>query len=303
MPNISSVKAVINGIEHELTLNTTSGKWEATLTAPSTTSYTQSGHYYSVAVTATDSAGNSTSADATHATLGTSLRLRVKEITKPVVTITSPSAGATVTNNKPSITVKVTDSGSGVDTSTFNLVIDSSAAVGWDAGTATAITNGYQWTYTPATALSDGSHTIKAAVTDHDGNAATQATSTVKVDTTPPTLNITAPANGAWFNTTSVVVTGVTNDAISSPVTVKIAVGSTDQGAVTVASDGKFTKTVTCAQGANTIKITATDAAGKASTVTRAVNVNTIAPKITAVTLVPNPVDTGKTYTITVTVE
>lgn len=303
MPNISSVTVQINGQTHTLTLNTSTGKYEATLTAPIKSSYTiNDGHYYNVMVTAADRAGNSTSATASHATLGASLRLRVIEKVKPTITIVTPSAGATLTNNKPTIKVKVTDIDSGINTSTFKLVIDSGSEIEWSAGTPTTVTNGYEWVYTPTAALSDGSHTIKVDVSDNDGNAATQATSTVKVDTTPPTLSVTAPANDFYTNKTTIDITGTTNDATSSPVTVTIKVGSTDQGAVTVQSNGAFNKAVTLVEGANTITVTATDAAGKSSTVTRTVNVNTVAPVISSVTITPNPVDAGTTYVIAVSV-
>ena len=49
--------------------------------------------------------------------------------------------------------------------------------------------------------------------------------------------------------------------------------------------------------------VTATDRAGKSTSVTRNVEVNTTAPKITAVEIVPNPADAGATYIIKVTVE
>lgn len=304
MPNIQTVSALINGQSYELTLNASTGKYEAVITAPSKSSYTiNSGHYYDVAVTAADNAGNSTTVNASDATLGASLKLVVKEKTAPVITIESPTAGATLTNNKPTITVKVTDNDSGVNTSTFKLVIDSGAEVKWSSGTATPITNGYSWTYTPTTALADGSHTIKVNVSDNDGNAATQKTATVKVDTTPPVLNVSAPADGIYTNQTSGVVSGTTNDVDSSPVTVTITVNGTDQGTVTVASDGKFSHNVTYTEGDNAIVIKATDAAGKYSTVERTVHVNTVAPKIKMVTITPNPVNAGSTYTITVEVE
>ena len=304
MPNISKVTALINGQSTTLTYSAATGKYEATVTAPSKSSYTvNAGHYYDVSITAQDSAGNSKTVNASDETLGASLRLVVKEKTAPVITITTPAAGATVTNNKPPITVEITDNDSGVNTSTFSLVIDSEAAVNWAAGTPSAITGGWRWTYTPATVLSDGSHTIKVSVSDNDGNAAAQKTATIKVDTTPPSLNVTAPANDSWTNQLTGTVTGTTNDATSSPVTVKITVGGVDQGAVTVQSSGAFSHSVTLKQGDNSIVITATDAAGKSSSVTRVVHVNTIAPKITAVTITPNPVDVGKTYTIAVTVE
>lgn len=304
MPNISTVKAKINGQEYDLTLNTSTGKYEAVITAPTKSSYTiNDGHYYDVQIAASDSAGNQTTVDSTHATLGSSLKLTVKEKTAPVITIKSPTSGATLISNKPTITIEVTDNDSGVNTDTFKLVIDDGTEIAWAAGTATAITGGYSWTYTPATALADGSHTIKADVSDNDGNAATQKTATIKVDTTPPTLNVSAPTDGSWTNVTSGVVSGVTNDETSSPVTIVITVNGTDQGTVTVDADGNFSHNVTYSEGANAIVVKATDSAGKESTVERTVNVNTVAPVIKSVTITPNPVNAGSTYTISVEVE
>ena len=76
---IKTVQAIINGVPTTLTLNSSTGKYEATITAPTKSSYNQSGGYYNVTVKATDTAGNSTSKDATDATLGSKLKLVVKE--------------------------------------------------------------------------------------------------------------------------------------------------------------------------------------------------------------------------------
>ena len=119
----------------------------------------------------------------------------------------------------------------------------------------------------------------------------------------PPTLNITAPTNGLVTNASSLVVRGTTNDTSSSPVTVKITLNSADQGSVTVGTDGSFTKTLTLANGSNTILITATDAAGKASTVTRTVTLDTSKPVVKSATITPNPVDAGASMVISVVVE
>lgn len=81
----------------------------------------------------------------------------------------------------------------------------------------------------------------------------------------------------------------------SKPVTVTV-----NGATVTVGTDGTFTKDVTLAEGANTITIVAKDKAGKTTTVTRKVTVDTSAPVIKSVTLTPNPVDCGKTFIIAV---
>ena len=166
----------------------------------------------------------------------------------------------------------------------------------------TAITGGYQVTYTPASALTDGSHTVTIDCKDHDGNSATQRSTTYTVDTVPPTLNVTSPTDGLITNSQALTVAGTTNDATSSPVTIKIELNGKDQGAVTVGTGGAWSKSITLASGANTIKVTATDAAGKTSSVTRTVTLDTSVPQITAATITPNPVDAGATMVISVTI-
>ena len=72
--------------------------------------------------------------------------------------------------------------------------------------------------------------------------------------------------------------------------------------AATVATDGTFSKDVTLKSGANTITVIAKDKAGKTTTVTRTVTLDTVAPVIKSITLTPNPVDCGKTFVIAVEV-
>ena len=169
--------------------------------------------------------------------------------------------------------------------------------------THTAITNGYSVTYTPSAALSDGSHTVTINCKDHDGNAAAEKSTTYTVDTVPPTLNVTSPADGLITAASSVTVAGTTNDATSSPVVITISLNGTDQGTIPVGTGGTFSKVVTLKEGSNTIIVKAKDAAGKESSVTRTVTLDTSVPKIKTATITPNPVDTGKTMVISVTIE
>lgn len=300
--SVKQVKAIINGQSYTLTLNTSTGKYEATITAPAKSSYTQSGHYYNVEVQATDDAGNVTTKNASDATLGSSLQLRVKEKVAPTISITYPTASALITSNRPVIKWKVTDDDSGVNPSTIGITIDSGTKITGDAITKTAVSGGYECSYTPTSALSDGSHTIKVDASDYDGNAASTRSITFKIDTVPPTLNISSPVDGLVTNTASLTVKGVTNDVTSSPVTVTIKLNNGTAESVTVESDGSFNKVLTLANGTNTITITATDSAEKSTTVTRTVKLDTTAPVIKSVTMTPNPVDSGKTFVISVEV-
>lgn len=305
---ISTVQAVVNGQTINLTYNSTSGKYEATVTAPSASSYPQTNHYFPVTISATDTASNVTTVDDTHATLGNNLKLYVKEQVKPTAAINSPTNGARIITATPTITFTLLDNGtqssgfSGIDTSSLVIKIDGSAIS--ETPTLTATTGGYTGTVTLASALADGSHTITIDVDDFDGNSANTASATITVDTVAPSLTLSSPADNTETNQSTIEVAGVTSDATSTPVTVAISLNGTDQGSITVNNDGSFSKTVTLAQQtANTITVTATDAAGKTTTVTRTVTHNAIAPVIKSVVITPNPVNAGQTYTIAVEVE
>ena len=274
---VKTVQVVINGQTHTLTYNATTKKYEAT-----------------------DEAGNSVTKDATDTTLGSSLQLKVKEKVAPVISITAPSSSAKLTNNKPVINWTVTDADSGVNPSTIKLIIDSQTIT--TGITKTQPGKNYTCSYTPTTALSDGTHTIKVSASDYDGNVATQKSVTFTVDTVPPELSVSAPVDNLVTNQSSLVVKGTTNDVTSSPVTLTIKLNGGTEQTVEVGSDGSFTKTLTLVTGENTIVITAKDGAGKTSTVTKKVVLDQTAPVIQSVTISPNPVNAGATYTISVEV-
>lgn len=298
---VKTVQAIINGQTHTLTYNSTSKKYEATITAPSGSSYNvNAGHYYPVTVKATDEAGNVTTKADTDATLGDSLKLKVKEKVAPVITITAPTASARLTNNKPTVTFTVTDTDSGVNPDTIKITIGSSVIT--SGITKTQNGKNYTCSYVPTTALPEGSNTIRVDASDFDGNAAAQKSVTFVVDTVPPTLSVTAPVDNLITNQAACTVTGTTNDATSSPCTVTVKLNAGAAEAVTVNADGTFQKALTLVAGSNTITVVSTDTAGKSSTVTRTVTLDQVAPIIKSVTITPNPVDAGTTYIISVEV-
>ncbi len=299
---VKTVQATINGQVYTLTLNSHTGNYEATITAPSKSSYPLEGHYYGVSVKATDDAGNITTKDQNDGALGQSLRLKVKEKVAPIILITYPTASAVIINNKPKITFKVTDDDSGVNPDTIGVTIDSGTKITGEKITKEKIEGGYECSYVPETVLADGSHTIKIDADDFDGNHAVQKAVTFKVDTVPPALTVSNPTDGSITNQSTVNVVGKTNDVTSSPVKVTIKLNAGNAESVEVNSSGDFTKTLTLTQGVNTITVVATDSAGKQSTITRTVTYDTSAPVISKITITPNPVDAGKTYVISVTV-
>lgn len=300
---VTSVKVNIDGQVYELSYNSQSGKWEATITAPNKTSWHETNNRFGITVTATDEAGNATVKDRTDSVLGNKLQLRVLEKTKPTITLTSPSSGARVITSKPQIKFQLRDSGSGIKIDSLQLKIDGGTAVTHNSSgmTCTSVSGGYDCVYVPPTALSEGAHTVTIQVSDNDGNISDLLSSGFTVDTVPPALNISSPANGLITNNPTLTVVGTTNDETSSPVVITIILNGKDQGAVNV-SNGQFSKSITLTEGENNIEVKATDSAGLTSTVTRTVTLDTKPPTISDVTVTPNPVDSGKTFVITVTV-
>lgn len=293
---VQSVKVTINSQEYTLNYDSTSGTYKATISAPSTSSYNiNDGHYYPVSVTATDDANNRVTVDDTHQTLGESCKLRVKEKVAPVIVVTYPTASSTIINASPVIEWTVTDNDSGVNPDTISIKLDDGSVI-TEGIEKNPISNGYECSYNTSN-LSDGDHTFYLNASDFDGNAATQISTEFTVDTTPPALTVTSPTEGLVTNRSTVTVVGTTNDVTSTPVTLTI-----NSEVVAVEDDGSFSKVVTLTEGENTITIVATDAAGKSSTITRHVTLDTGSPVITAISITPNPVDAGQTYIISVTV-
>lgn len=301
---ITKVRVKINGTWTNLTKNSF-GKWTGSVTAPASTSYNQSGGYFPITVEATNSAGTVTTVDATDTTLGSVLRLVVRETTKPVIKLVQPSNGAYISNNQLPIIFEVTDetSGSGVNASTVALKLAGTTYKDGSTGMSkTAITDGYRFTFTPQAALSDGAKAIEITASDHDGNAAAKVTASYTVDTVPPTLTISSPQDGLATNQKNVVLTGITNDTLSSPVTVTVMHGSASYTPA-VANDGSFSQALVLTEGVNTIQIVSTDAAGKSTTINLTVTLDTSVPTIKSATFAPNPVNASASVQITLEVE
>jgi hypothetical protein len=301
---ISTVRVQINGTWTNLTYNSSTGAYEATITAPSVTSHNRTNGYYVVTVEAKNTVGTITTVNDSHSTLGASCKLVVMEKVAPVITINSPTSGARVTSNKQPIVFTVTDesNGSGIDIQSLIMNLDDREQNELTLEK-TAIANGYRCTFIPGTVLADGDHRFSARISDNDGNISNLAEIVFTVDTVAPTLNITSPTEGIATASTSVTVAGTTNDATSSPVTLTMALDSGSAQSVTVGSNGAFTKTFSgLAHGSHKVVIVAKDAAGKTTTITRNFTVDTSAPVISKITITPNPVDAGSTMKISVVV-
>jgi len=126
------------------------------------------------------------------------------------------------------------------------------------------------------TAAAAGTATFYAWAKDAAGNVslAKSATVTVSVagDTTKPTLTISALADGAYTNKSTLNVSGIaTDDDAIKTVTVN------DQP-VTVNADGSFSTALVLTAGVNTVTVVATDNAGNQQTDSRSITYDPTAP-------------------------
>lgn len=303
---VKSVVVRINNQDITLEWNESNGAYEKQITAPSETSYNQPEHYYPVTVTATDTAGNTTTIDSEDETFGEALRLVVKEKTPPVIDITAPGSGAIIASDKPTIAFTLDDeaNGSGVNLSTLALKIDSGESIGSESPgmTCTPTETGYTCSYQVQTPLSAGSHVVTIDVQDNDGNQAIQKSVTFTVDTSTPTLDVTYPTEGLETNQPEMTVQIKTNSSDMASVTLTMQLNGADQGAITVETDGTASKTITLQEGQNTIYVKATAANGLFTEVTRHVTLDTVGPVFDNVSIVPNPADEGQTMMVSVKV-
>jgi len=114
-----------------------------------------------------------------------------------------------------------------------------------------------------AITLAAGANTLTFTAKDGAGNTATVAR-TVTLDTTPPNLTVSEPADGLNTSLEAIRVSGVTEPA--AVVTVNDAV------AVVNPTSSAFSAWVVLRPGVNSIVVTATDPTGNVRTVTRRVN-------------------------------
>jgi len=122
--------------------------------------------------------------------------------------------------------------------------------------------------------LSDGTHVIKVVVYDNVDNTAEDEIY-VHVDTAPPVISITSPANGTWFNTGTVtIVWSITEENLDR---VEVYV---DGSLVSTVSPGRNNVTLPLTDGLRIIEVRAYDKAGNVDSDTVGVYVDTTSPQV-----------------------
>jgi len=216
------------------------------------------------------------------------------DIQAPTVSISSPTAGGTVSGT---VSVRAT-AADNVGVSSVAFYLD--GVLKW---TDTAAPYAWSW---DSTTTASGGHTLKAVAVDGAGNSGTaQITVTVSnttADTAPPAVSLTTPADGGT-------VSGVVSVAADASDNVGVAavefyldgvLKSTD----TAAPYSWSWDTTGAANGIHTLKATARDAAGNSASTQMTVNVSNPAADTTApaieITSPANGASVGANVTVTV---
>ncbi|POP41210.1 hypothetical protein CHU33_23865 [Superficieibacter electus] len=257
----STVRIMDNGTLIGTVQAGNNGGWSFTPTAP------LANGAHTLTVTATDAAGNVSPAASVNLTVDT-----LAPAAPTIVTVTDDvgSVTGTLTRGQTTDDTRPQLSGNGEPGATLNL---------YDNGTllgSTMVSPAGDWSFTPATALSEGSHALTAVAVDVAGNASpASAAFTIVVDITAPTTpDLTAVTDDVPEGTGSLVSGQQTND--TQPTlsgsgtpgdTITVFDGDDALGTTLVDINGNwsFTPQTPLGVGGHSFTLTATDPAGNAS--------------------------------------
>lgn len=146
----------------------------------------------------------------------------------------------------------------------------------------------------------EGSNTITVVATDPFANNGSDSVIVV-LDSKPPTIEITSPHSNSSVNSRTVAVAGIA-DSKAASVTVSVSTGANSTPADL--APGTFTaRTVTLAEGVNTITAKAVSRAGNVSASSVRVTVDTVAPRIQLTSPRDQTLTNKKMITVTGTVD
>lgn len=221
-----------------------------------------------------DKAGNTSQSTWTFA-----ISAVVTDTTPPTISAQAPN-GLSLNTATPTISAQYADVGTGIDTTKVTLLVDGSNVTAQATVSATGVT------YTPATALTNGTHAVQLNLADKASNPA-QASWSFTVDTQVPTISGQSPNNSS-VNTATPAITAQYGDVgtgidLTKTVLTVNGVNVTAQSAATAAGSS-YTPAAALATGAHTVSLKVFDLAGNSTQATWTFSVDIAGPVISAQT-------------------
>ncbi len=253
--NVYSGAAATGTPVQTLTTAASAGAWHVTPTTP-----LANGEYTAQAVQ-DDAAGNEGKSSADTFIVNT---------TAPTVTLTSPKNGTETNNTTPMFAGAAGTATGDLPIVTVN-IYSGPITTGTPVETLAATKSGGTWSVQATTPLFNGEYTAQASQENEAGNVGVSTPVTFTVNTTPPAVTLTEPANGSVVGQSKPTLAGdaETTHGAASTVTVKIYTGTTTAGTPTqtlsapvTTNDWTVTPTTALSDGTYTARATQIDEAG-----------------------------------------
>ena len=201
----------------------TSTNWDLAFGLPADATYT-------IHVQSKDTAGNEQTGT-TYSSVGTF----TIDTTGPTVTVTTPANASSTNDATP--TLSGTAGNAAGDSATVTARIYSGTGTGGTVVQTLPVTrSGATWTV-DASGLAEGTYTVQATQSDAGGNVGLSNASTFTVDTTAPTVTLTAPVNGSATNDATPTLSGAAGNATGDSTTVTVTIYNGTGTGGTVAAD------------------------------------------------------------------
>ncbi|HLB21168.1 MAG TPA: Ig-like domain-containing protein [Solirubrobacteraceae bacterium] len=204
------------------------------------------------------------------------------DTTTPVVTL---DGVASLTNDAtPSFRGAI--GAAGGDLPSVQLVVHKGSLSGAVAEEGSASVSGGTWSYTSPSLTPDGQYTVQAIQHDDAGNEGKSASATFTLDTTPPTVGLSAPAENAHLKSSQPSFAGAAGTAAgdASSLTLNIYQGTSavgDHESISISREGSSwaeSEGPNLADGAYTAQITQSDSAGNVASLAHTFTIETNTP-------------------------
>jgi large repetitive protein len=206
------------------------------------------------------------------------------DTTPPAVTL---SAVASLTNDAtPSFSGGVAAAAG--DLASVQVVVHKGTVSGAVAAEGSASVSGGTWSYTSPSLAPDGQYTVQAIQHDQAGNEGKSASATFTVDTTPPTVGLSAPAENAHLKSSRPNFAGAAGTAPGdvSSLTLNIYQGALAVGpheSIAISREGSSwaePEGPSLADGTYTAQITQADSAGNVGSLAHTFTIDTVKPAV-----------------------